>query len=227
MPLLQLCLPHEKILQLCFPHEKLHAFVELIPVNLTPATYGTTDYYFYPIVSSGWEDIRTVHGIIYDTPNDAARQRGLVQDHEEYPIAFEEAIEFSTPRELRTLLVTFIIAGAPASALGGSHCSALDADFRSTTSPSTAQQRATRDIDLVLKKHGQSTPSVELPAVEHDNSKHDGLLSAFDGEATRHRADNLILKLKADQRLFFYAVSTSTESQKRRCFHDRCSRRFR
>ncbi|CAM9437982.1 unnamed protein product [Laminaria digitata] len=128
------------------------------------------------IASSGWEDIRTVHGILHDTHNEAARQRGLVQDHEEYNIAFEEAIDFSAPRELRTLLVTLIIAGAPASSLWDSHNSSLDSDFRSTMSPSAAQQRALRDIDLMLSKHGKTTSSVGLPAVEHHNSEYDRLL---------------------------------------------------
>lgn len=166
------------------------------------------------IASSGWEDIRTVHGIIYDTHNEAARQRGLVQDHEEYNIAFEEAIEFSTPRELRTLLVTLIIAGAPASSLWESHSSSLDSDFRSTMSPSAAQQRALRDIDLMLSKHGKTTISVGLPAVEHDNTEYDRLLHAFDRNDMRKQADDLVPKLNTEQRLVFDAVSSSIESRK-------------
>ncbi|CAN0177300.1 unnamed protein product, partial [Laminaria digitata] len=166
------------------------------------------------IVSSGWEDIRTVDGILYDTHNEAARQRGLVQDHEEYNIAFEEAIDFSTPRELRTLLVTLIIAGAPASSLWDTHNSSLDSDFRSTMSPSAAQQRALRDIDLMLSKHGKTTISVGLPAVEHDNSEYDRLLHAFDRDDMRQQADDLIPKLNVEQRTVFDAVSSSIESRR-------------
>ena len=30
------------------------------------------------IPSSGWEDVRTVNGVLYDTHNEAARRRGIV-----------------------------------------------------------------------------------------------------------------------------------------------------
>lgn len=67
------------------------------------------------VAASSWNGIRTVQDILYESHALAARQLGLVNDSEHYFLAFEEAIPFfSTPRELRQLLVTLIIAGAPA-----------------------------------------------------------------------------------------------------------------
>ena len=68
----------------------------------------------YYIPASSWEDIRTVDNVLHPTHEAAAQARGLVADLQEFDLTLREAKTFATPRELRSLFVTLIIAGGPA-----------------------------------------------------------------------------------------------------------------
>ena len=50
------------------------------------------------VAACSWNDIRTVQDMLYDSHEEAARQLGLVQDAQEYLLAFQKAITFSTSR---------------------------------------------------------------------------------------------------------------------------------
>ena len=164
-----------------------HALAGLIFPGLMQVTFGTYAYCFTTsprLVGKISEHLMALYG----THNGAARQRGLVQENEEDHIAFQEAINFSTPRELRILLVTLIIAGAPAASLWDFHRDALSAEFQLTMSISSAYDRALRQIDLMLSKHGKTTLPVGLPHVQHNNSEYDRLLSSFDKDEMLQQA---------------------------------------
>ena len=156
---------------------------------------------------------QNLNGTLYGTHNEAARQRGLVQEKKEDHIAFQEAINFSIPRELRILLVTLIIAGAPAASLWDFHRDALSAEFQLTMSISSAYDRALSQIDLMLSKHGKTTFSVGLPPVQHNNSEYDRLLSAFDNDEMLRQANDLIPNINTEQRTLFDAVTLSVNSK--------------
>ena len=128
-----------------------------------------------------------------------------------YHLAFQEAIDFPTPRELRTLLVTLIIAGAPVSSLWDSCSGAVASDFLSTMPPSTAKDRALHHIDLMLSKHSKTTLSVGLPPMHHDTTD---FLMPFDRNGMRQQADDLITTFNSEQRPVFDAVCSSIQTRK-------------
>ncbi|CAM9837695.1 unnamed protein product, partial [Ectocarpus sp. 8 AP-2014] len=106
------------------------------------------------ISASSWEHIRTVDGVVHGSHQSAAHTLGLVADAQEYDLTFREALHFPTPRELRSLLVTLIIAGAPARDIWDTHKYHLMTDYMTHMSESAATDRALRHMDLMLAKHG-------------------------------------------------------------------------
>ena len=56
-----------------------------------------------PVLS--WKDAKTFEGTEYNTFQEAAVARGLIDDKSDAVNAFEEMINFSTPAELRALFV--------------------------------------------------------------------------------------------------------------------------
>ncbi|CAM9337287.1 unnamed protein product, partial [Scytosiphon promiscuus] len=161
----------------------------------------------HQVPASSWIDLRTVNGMNHDSYESAARALGIVADSQEFQITFREAITFSTPRELRSLLVTLIIAGGPASLLWNENKIHLMSDLLNQMSQSAALDFALRQIDGMLAKHGKSTESVGLPKIEHPDTEYHRLLSAFDQTEMREQADILIPKLNSEQRQVFDAVS--------------------
>ncbi|CAM9593390.1 unnamed protein product, partial [Ectocarpus fasciculatus] len=164
------------------------------------------------IASTSWEHIRTVHGVLHDSHQSAAQALGLVADAEEYDLTFREAINFSTPRELRSLLVTLIIAGAPARDLWDTHKDLLMTDYMCRMSTSSATDSALRQLDLMLAKHGKTTGSVGLPHVSHPDTEYHRLLAAFNRADMRQEADTIIPQLNSEQRTVFDAVIESVQS---------------
>ncbi|CAM9250899.1 unnamed protein product, partial [Laminaria digitata] len=166
------------------------------------------------VAASSWNDKRTVQDALYNSHEQAARQLGLVQDSEEYLLAFQDAITFSTPRELRQLLVTLIIAGAPTRTLWDTHSIDMTSDYSTRTSNSSANDQALRHIDLMLSKHGKSTAPVGLPPVMHIDTEYDRLIAAFDTQDMRKEADDLIPKLNNEQKTVFNEISNSVRTNK-------------
>ncbi|CAN0115114.1 unnamed protein product, partial [Ectocarpus fasciculatus] len=165
------------------------------------------------IPASNWTDLRLYNGELHGSHQAAARARGLVADTEEYDLTFREAIDFSTPRELRCLFVTLIIAGAPANTLWETHQDALVADYRCQMSNASALDASLRQLDLMLSKHGKTTESVGLPRVQHADNEYNRLLAAFDPHDMRRDSDNLVPNLNAEQREVFNAVTTSVTTK--------------
>ncbi|CAN0283168.1 unnamed protein product [Scytosiphon promiscuus] len=161
----------------------------------------------HQVPASSWIGLRTVNGIPHDSYEGAARALGIVADSQEFQITFREAITFSTPRELRSSLVTLIIAGAPACLLWNEHKNDLMSDLPNQMSQSAALDSALRQIDGVLSKHGKSTESVGLPTIEHPDTEYHRLLSAFNQTEMNEQAAVLVPQLNCEQRQVFDAVS--------------------
>lgn len=60
---------------------------------------------------TGWEDLRTVDGVIRETFEDACRRLGLLDDDSDHIAAFEEARAFAMPASLRQLFATILTTG--------------------------------------------------------------------------------------------------------------------
>ena len=60
---------------------------------------------------TGWEDLRTVDGVLCESFEDACRRMGLLDDDSDHIAAFEEAREFATAASLRQLFATILTTG--------------------------------------------------------------------------------------------------------------------
>lgn len=135
--------------------------------------------------SRSYVELRTVQNIphdpvIHSTFHDAAWARGLITGDEEYTLCMEEASAFHVPSQLRALLVTLILDGAPAPKLWREFKDNLIDDFLRTLSTPDATTAALRDKDLKLKLHGKSNEQVNLPAVVHTHTEFERMRLAFD-----------------------------------------------
>ena len=165
------------------------------------------------IASQSWEQIRTVDAVLHESHQSAAHALGLVADAQEYDLTLRESLNFSTPRELRSLLVTLIIAGAPARDLWDTHKQHFMTDYMCRMSESSATDSALRQLDVMLAKHGKTTASVGLPHVSHPDTEYHRLLAAFNREDMRQEADGIIPKLNSEQRTVFDAVVNSVRNK--------------
>ncbi|CAM9941562.1 unnamed protein product [Ectocarpus sp. 6 AP-2014] len=165
------------------------------------------------IPASNWTDLRLYNGELHESHQSAARARGLVAVTQEYDLTFREAISFSTPRELRCLFVTLVIAGAPANTLWETHQDILVSDYRCQMSNASALDASFRQLDLMLSKHGKTTKSVGLPRVQHADNEYNRLLAAFDPNDRRRDSDSIVPKLNDEQREVFNAVTTSVTTK--------------
>ena len=85
--------------------------MEMVPLTIGEKWYLRLILYKTPVIS--FKDARTVDGITYATFQLAALARKLVEDENEAITAFQWAISFSTPAELRTLFVIMTMQGFP------------------------------------------------------------------------------------------------------------------
>jgi len=85
--------------------------LEMVPLTIGEKWYLRLILYRMPVVS--FKDARTVDGMIFQTFQEAALARKLVEDENEANIAFQWATLHSSPPELRTLFVIMTSQGFP------------------------------------------------------------------------------------------------------------------
>ena len=85
--------------------------LEMVPLTVGEKWYLRLILYNVPVVS--FKDARTFDGITYETFQEAALARKLVEDVEESRLAFQWATLDSTPAQLRTLFVIMTAQGFP------------------------------------------------------------------------------------------------------------------
>lgn len=156
-----------------------------------------------------FSELRSINNIEYPSYEKCARELGLVHDVDEYTICIQEAMEFSTARELRRLYTTLILHGAPASQLWELFHEDLSQDFTTTMAADASEHAALKHIDLMLAKHGKSTNQFGLPTVEHDNTEYDRLLHAFNRFEQAEVYRDMKPNLTVEQQNIFDKVTTS------------------
>jgi hypothetical protein len=85
--------------------------LEMVPLTKGEIWYIRLILYSQPVVS--YKDAKTVDGITFQTFQEAALARKLVEDEKEVNLAFQWATLSSTPPELRTLFVIMTSQGFP------------------------------------------------------------------------------------------------------------------
>jgi hypothetical protein len=85
--------------------------LQMVPLTVGEIWYLRLILYSQPVLSL--EDARTVEGITFQTFQEAALARKLVEDENEATMAFQWATVHSSPPELRTLFVIMTSQGFP------------------------------------------------------------------------------------------------------------------
>ena len=153
--------------------------------------------------------LKSINNVEYESYERCARELGLVHDVDEYTICIQEAMEFSTARELRQLFTTLILHGAPASQLWELFGDHFSQDFARTMTQNASAHAALKHIDLMLGKHGKTTSQFGLPAVEHHDSEYDRLLTAFDKSQQASVYREMRPNLTTEQKNIFDTVTDS------------------
>ena len=83
----------------------------MVPLTVGEKWYLRLILYNQPVIS--FKDARTVDGIAFQTFQEAALARNLVEDENEATIAFQWATLNSSPPELRTLFAIMTSQGFP------------------------------------------------------------------------------------------------------------------
>ena len=120
-----------------------------------------------------FEELRTVYNYQYETFQEAAYARGLLNDEKEYKEAILEASGFKTARGLRSLFFNLIMSGAPAAILWSEFKDLFSEDFLDQFggNETRAFNSALLEIDCMLRHHGKSTVEVGLAGVEEDSDE--------------------------------------------------------
>lgn len=83
----------------------------MVPLTIGEKWYLRLILFKMPV--SSFKDARTVNGVTYQSFQLAALARNLVEDENEVLTAFQWAISYSTPAELRILFVIMTTQGFP------------------------------------------------------------------------------------------------------------------
>ena len=93
------------------PRFKSITRLEMVPLTVGEKWYLRLILYKHPVIS--FKDARTVDEIVFQTFQQAALARKLVDDENEAIIAFQWATHDSSPHELRTLFAIMTSQGFP------------------------------------------------------------------------------------------------------------------
>ena len=141
--------------------------------------------------------VRTFAGIVYTTFQESAIARGLIPDRGEAVHAFQEAIQFFTPPELRGYFIMLTVNGyATMDIFRNEHYyKLLQDDFLHdlNTTQAIADQKLIKDLSIRFEMEGQTCSKYGFP----EPSEH---LSELDIEKSRYSA--------AEQLLLFNHLST-------------------
>lgn len=114
-----------------------------------------------------FEDLRTVHDVVFPSFKEAALHRGLLQDDTEWYRCLHEASTLQMPFQLRQLFSFIAIFQQPSntSQLWDTFKDSLSEDYLQLYDPTQAYNFSLRDINETLKLHGFSLSTFNLPVI--------------------------------------------------------------
>ncbi len=122
--------------------------------------------------ANSYDDLLSYNGQHYNTFQEAARARGLIDNENEYNEAITEASTFQTGHGLRQLFVCLITSGAPAKVLWEEFKDLFAEDFLDAMHDrEKAFNAALCAIDRKLQMHGKSLKDVGLPEAKDETTE--------------------------------------------------------
>lgn len=115
--------------------------------------------------ATSFEYLRSVDDITYPTFKEAAHQRHLLADDEEWNRALDDGAAVQMPAQLRFLFATICSFCNPNNPrqLWDSYKDTLIEDYQRENEQQTSEFMALQDIEEMLSMHGQSCSSLGLP----------------------------------------------------------------
>ena len=166
------------------PRKKNLHFVTVLGRMPAISPAAGEQYYLYLLLLSipgatGFEDLRTIAGVLYPTFQSAAVAAGLCESDQHYHEALQDALSFATAPRARHLLATMLACcdiGDPAHLWEAFQLDLSEDLLRVCGTPALAHNAALQDIQDHLSRHGFRCSDFGLPMPD-----------AFDYEAFRVR----------------------------------------
>jgi hypothetical protein len=139
-----------------------------VSINSNEELYHLRQLLFHIPGAQGYEDLRTVHHVVYSTFKEAAKALGLLDDDQEWIRCMEEAVTYAMPTALRQLFATILIFCNPTDAhsLFERYKDHMTEDYiytlQQTLSDTTVQRtqdiydQCLLDIEYSLQLHGKT-----------------------------------------------------------------------
>ena len=117
-----------------------------------------------------FEDLRTVHGVEYETFTESCRAQNLLQDDTEWDSVMMEASGFRMPKQLRELFATICVHCQPSDPLSlwNHHKGSLIEDYERQHSIEESENLALADIQKVLQQSGVTCGQLGLPTPQQN-----------------------------------------------------------
>ena len=161
---------------------------------------------------------RTVDGTVHESFQAATRALGLLDDNTEGELCFNEAVESGfSPQQLRCLLVTLAMDGAPARNLLENNDNILMADFSelASTPIASAWNRCLQDLSDRLETLGRSMSDFGLPEPVRELTEVDRELLRWNRENCQQFVDAHLSLLSPDeQRVIFDEVMDAVQNER-------------
>ncbi len=118
-------------------------------------------------------ELKTCDYQVFNSFQEAAYARGLLDDEREFKEAITEAAGFKTASGLRSLFFNLIMSGAPAAILWSEFQEVFAQDYLEKYNGNEVQalNKTLSDIDRMLRYHGKTTVDVGLPQVIDDTTE--------------------------------------------------------
>ncbi|KAK6021322.1 hypothetical protein OSTOST_13005 [Ostertagia ostertagi] len=189
-----------------------------VVARMTMAPPGSDRFHLRLLLShvrgpTSYEDLRTHNGVLYETFQEAAIARGLLEDDTEYDTCLEEAALSSMPSQIRRLFATMVAFSEPADVarLFRNHYDAMAEDQRDMPE-GQRQFRVIADLDRLLEPFNMRMSTwINLDEFysEGFDPNDDGAQDEFSHTERETDFAQLIDTLNVDQRAVFERVAAA------------------
>ncbi|XP_070494675.1 uncharacterized protein [Chironomus tepperi] len=159
--------------------------------------------------ATGFEFLRTVDNVVYESFKAAAIARRLLESDDEWNQCLIDGATYLMPKQLREMFAYICIFCQPAQPLKlwQDHLESLILDYLRSDNEANSINNALHDIEFILKQHSMSCFSLGLP-VPRGNAPEEEM---FDQAEEACQAADQIKKLNEAQLAAFIKIKTAVE----------------
>lgn len=169
--------------------------------------------------AKGYEDLRTVNGVVYHTFKEAAKAMNLLDDDENWNQTMDEAIQYRMPSQLRMVFATILEFAKPLNplALFLKYRNHLIEDYLLQYDEEISVDKCLQAIEEYLRQFGSSCNNYNLPSPRYISISPENVNPDFDVEI--QQAAHQISMLNEEQRAAFSKIMDSIDGKTEdKCF---------